>query len=287
MKTILKLISLYIKTLSVVSNDLAVRVAFNIFQRPSQRKIRKHEQEFLDANPPKDIYTPDGRVKYYELGDPNGPLVILVHGWESNAASLSGIGAALVDKGFHVVSFDTPAHGLSEEKRANLMTMANHMRAVLNHFHPIKPFSVVAHSFGSITSSYALSKENYKINHLIYLTTPMNLKEIFLEYKEMVSLNAKVYTGMVEMAESILGESLDEITMIKKTSFIDYKQLTLIHDHQDKMLPYTFSEQLAERLDRTELIPLDNSGHYRMLWDKRVISYVSGTLSEKVASTIS
>ncbi|MEZ4722544.1 MAG: alpha/beta hydrolase [Flavobacteriales bacterium] len=278
MKTILKLISIYIKAISMISTELAVNEAFNIFQRPRKLKIRKHEQEFLDEHPPQSLSTPDGNVKYYELGDKQGPLVFLVHGWESNAASLSGIGEALVAEGFHVVSFDTPAHGLSEEKRANLMTMANHMRAVLRHFNPSTSFSVVAHSFGSITSSYALSKENYEIDQLVYLTSPMNLKDIFLEYKDRVKLSGSVYEGMVGKAESILGESLDEITMLKKTACISYQHLLLIHDQKDKMLPFKYSEELANKLPRTKLIALEGSGHYRMLWDARVINSITRTL---------
>ena len=164
MNFILRIISVYIATLARIAPALAVRQAFQIFQRPVAKKLRPKERAFYQQHPAQCIDTPEGKVHYYKTGAANGPLVVLVHGWASNAASLSGIGAMLSEQGFCVVSVDMPGHGQSKEKRANLLTMSRHLQAVLDVLSPQSPFSVVAHSFGSMVTAYTLSKQSYAIN---------------------------------------------------------------------------------------------------------------------------
>ena len=173
-----------------------------------------------------------------------------------------------------------PAHGQSAEKRANLLTMSRHLQAVLDQLAPTEPFSVVAHSFGSMVSAFTLSKQRYNINQLVYLTAPSTLPAVFNEYKEMARLSTRVYNGLVSTAEGLLGESLDGVTTEAKTAAIDYNKLTLIHDRNDKILPFSNSEAMANGLDRAELHAITNTGHYRMLWDEGVIQLVAGTLAE-------
>jgi alpha-beta hydrolase superfamily lysophospholipase len=41
-----------------------------------------------------------------------GPAVHLIHGWGGNAGDLSRLVSPLVERGFSVVAFDAPGHGL-------------------------------------------------------------------------------------------------------------------------------------------------------------------------------
>lgn len=279
MKTILSLISLYLRLLEVISTKLAVAQAFRLFQKPRGRKMRAQEKAYYDTATPQRISTPDGDVCYYESGVANGPLVVLVHGWESNAGSVAGIGEALALEGFRVVAFDMPAHGNSTEKRANLHTMSNHLQAVLDRIATAAPFSVVAHSFGSIVSAYTLARGSYAVNQLVYLTAPAHMPGIFNEFKRMVRLSDTVYAGIVSTAEALVGEQLANITTEGKTRAISYRNLLLIHDRNDKVLSFSNSETLAAELPNATLHAFEDIGHYRMLWAPALIKLVTNTLA--------
>jgi len=47
--------------------------------------------------------------------------VILVHGWDSNAGSMSKIAEALVKKNKRVIAFNLPGHAFSKSSSTNLI----------------------------------------------------------------------------------------------------------------------------------------------------------------------
>ena len=56
----------------------------------------------------------------YEFGNPNENLVFLVHGWDSNAGSLSRFETELASNNYRIISFDLPAHTNTKETHTNL-----------------------------------------------------------------------------------------------------------------------------------------------------------------------
>jgi predicted alpha/beta hydrolase family esterase len=49
----------------------------------------------------------------------------------------------------------------------------------------------------------------------------------------------------------------------------------IIHDRLDKVIPFHNAETVAKNLKNCQLIPIENAGHYKILWDKRVIDLVA------------
>lgn len=283
MKFILALIKTYFTVTSTLFPKFAERQAFELFQKTAKRTYKPHETEFYSTAKKFTVPSDNGPVHCYEIGNPNGELVLLVHGWNSNAGSLSGIGQELASKGYRVVSFDLPAHGKSPEKRTNLLYCRMAMDAVLKHLNVKNPLNVVAHSFGSLVSSYSLNTTDIPVKNMVLLTTPNKVTTIFRDFAKTIGLSNKTYELMVAHAEQLLEESLEDLTVLSKLKKVNPEQLVLIHDHFDKMLPHANSEFLAQNLPNTTLYSFEKIGHYRMLWNETVIDRVMKSIEKKEA----
>ncbi|MFY0628401.1 MAG: alpha/beta fold hydrolase [Reichenbachiella sp.] len=278
MKSIIKF---YFKALSFISPNLAGLSAFNFFQRPLNKKVRKKELTFFKAVKSFKIkhYLED--IHCYELGPKDGPIVILVHGWESNAASLSGIGLQLAEEGYHVVLFNLPAHGFSKLKKANLKICKEVLLEVINHIHPSGPFSIIAHSFGSAVTTYALSKTTYHINNLILLTSPNKMADVFKEYSDFIGLSHAGYINLCNRATKLLKEPLEELAVASIGQKIRYDHMTIIQDENDKVINKEKAIHIYNGWENSELKLVKDKGHYRMLWDQSVIDLISIALKQK------
>jgi len=279
MKTLIKL---YFKTLSFLSPRLAGYAAFDFFQRTHNKKIRPKELAFFKAAKRFKIeyYLED--ISCYELGPISGPLVILVHGWESNAASMSAIGLKLAEEGHHVILFDLPAHGFSKLKKANLKICKDVLLEVIYHLNPVEPFSIVSHSFGSAVATYALSRTTYRVDNLVMLTSPNHVMDVFQDFSRIIGLNNKAYQNMCNRASKLLREPLVDLAVENFGNKFYYNHLTLIQDENDKVIPKENASRIYHAWDRSELKLLQNKGHYRMLWDQEVIDLVLSAVKKTI-----
>ncbi|MBX2969100.1 MAG: alpha/beta hydrolase [Cyclobacteriaceae bacterium] len=283
MKTlILSLLRLYYRLLSAFSPAKAGAKAFMLFQKTRKLPIKKAEYafyasvtEFMVTHSQEDLHA-------YETGNPDGKLVLLVHGWESNAGSMGAIAKALAQHGYRVVALDLPAHGKSKLTHTNLRECREALRALIFHLNPTEPFSIVSHSFGSAVSSYALSGSRYEVDQFIMLTSPNRLIDIFDEFKNIIGLGNKAYQHLLNKAESILNERVEELTVEDKARDMRVKEITILHDINDKVLPYANSLRLGSKLPQAELITLKDVGHYRMLWNADVIGRIQTALKSVV-----
>lgn len=282
MKTfILTLLRKYYALCSALFPTWAGASAFRLFQKTRKLPFKKSERQFYNRARKFEVVHPHENIHGYELGNPHGKLVLLVHGWESNAGSMGGIALALAEEGYRVVALDLPAHGYSRLTHTNLRDCREALRALIFQLRPTEPFSIVSHSFGSAVATYALSGSRYAVDDFIMLTSPNRLIDIFDAFRNQISLGNEAYEEMLDRAALLLNEPVPTLSVEDKALQVQYNQLTIIHDVNDKVLPYAISFRLANRLPRTNLIPLKNTGHYRMLWNTEVVS----TILEQLTAT--
>ncbi|NOQ74487.1 MAG: alpha/beta fold hydrolase [Crocinitomix sp.] len=273
-QTVLKI---YFGVLSFVAPSRAAKKSFDLFQKVRKKDIRPREASFfksarhfqveaiLDQNKV-------DQIDCYELGDPKQDLVVLVHGWDSNAGSMSQIANKLVEEGKRVVLFNLPGHAFSVHHSTNLLECKNAVTAVLNHLKPMSGFSVVSHSFGSAVVAYALSKNNYELDKLIFLTNPNRVEHIFKDFKNFIGLNNRAYLALLKLTQDKLGEPIHAVSVAANLTGVNYQKLLLIHDKNDKVLDYSNSLEVKDGNPKAELLTFENIGHYKMLWNKEVIN---------------
>lgn len=276
-----RVINIYFYLLSRLNYKLAGEQAFLLFQKPRKLSFKKAESDFFESanNFKVPYYLED--IDCYELGDPNGKLVLLIHGWDSNAGSLAGVAQHIADKGYHVVAVNLPAHGFSKLTKTNLKYCREVFHAVIEYIKPVERFSVVAHSFGSAVTAFSLADSRYKVDKLVFLTNPNKLSSIFYDFKNFIGLGNKGYEFLLNKVKKMLGESVENISIENYGKRIDYNKVLLIHDYYDKVLPYQNSVDVRAKWKQSEMITFHKIGHYRMLWNKEVIQSVGNFLDTK------
>lgn len=283
MKTlILSLLRFYYSLYSVISPGRAGAKAFRLFQKTRKLPLKKAEQEFYNQARPFEIKHPKENLYAYETGNPDGKLVVLVHGWESNAGSMGAIANALAQDGYRVVALDLPAHGNSKLTHTNLPACREALRALIFQLNPTEPFSIVSHSFGSAVSIYALSGSRYVLDQLIMLTSPNRLIAIFDDFRNTINLGHRAYQHLLNLTERILHERVEYSSVEEKARHIRAKNITILHDINDKVIPYANSLRLGSKLPQAELITLKDVGHCRMLWNADVIRRIQTVLKNAV-----
>jgi len=270
----------YFQVISTVAPAFAAKKAFELFQT-AQTRVRKEEADFFEQARHFQVHSPYEPVDVYEMGNPEGKIVFLVHGWNSNSGSMAAIGRELAGLGFRVISFNLPAHGTSKLKKVNLVISACTFISVIDYLKPSEPFSVVSHSFGSAVTTYALSTMNYKVDKLAFLSTPDRIFDILNDFRNSISLGDAAFDKMLQLAEALLGEPAENVNIHDKIKWVNYNELLLIHDLFDKVLAHRNSLNVHKSAKRSRLATLIKVGHYRMLWDEKVLNQLTHYFSEQ------
>ncbi len=273
MSILLKVIQWSFRASSEIFPKMTERRAFLMFQKIRNKKIRTEEQAFYAKARHFKIPYEKEAIDAYEMGNLQGELVFLIHGWDSNAGCMGGV-AELLTSDKRIVGFNLPAHGFHQAKGTNLMDSSRAFEAVLDYYRPGQPFSVIGHSFGSAVTVFTLSRLEYKVDKIVLLSTPDKLLDIFLAFKKMIHLGDKPFELLLERVHRIFGRPITELNIAGEIKIVHYDDLLVIHDEYDKVLDYKNAVAVTNVAPRATLLPFQKVGHYRMLWNKSVLDAV-------------
>ena len=113
---------------------------------PTIQQVPKLRQQFAESA--------DGvRIAVYEEGKPDGPAVVLVHGFPDSHVLWDGVVPLLADR-FRIIRYDNRGVGLSSvPKPVSAYAMARYaddFAAVIRELSPDRPVHVLAHDWGSV-----------------------------------------------------------------------------------------------------------------------------------------
>ena len=93
------------------------------------------------------------RLAVYEEGNPDGPTVVLLHGWPDSHVLWDGVVPLLTDK-FRVIRYDNRSAGVSKGptsfSKYRMADFADDFAAVVAELSPGRPVHVLGHDWGSI-----------------------------------------------------------------------------------------------------------------------------------------
>ncbi len=103
-------------------------------------------QQFVDS-------ADDVRIAVYEEGNPDGPTVVLVHGWPDSHVLWDGVVPLLAER-FRIIRYDNRGVGLSGAPKPvsayAMARFADDFAAVTAELSPGRPVHVLAHDWGSV-----------------------------------------------------------------------------------------------------------------------------------------
>lgn len=271
-----KLKRFYFKTYSKVAPKKASKIAFDAFQKVRFKQIRDREKSFFEEAHHFQVSVElrknkSESIDCYAMGDETNPLVLLVHGWDSNAGSLHALAEALVEAGKYAVLFNLPGHAFYQSSATNLLECRNAFTGVLEYLNPTEPLSILSHSFGSAVVAYGLANSPFQVEKAVFLTNPNHVEDIFREFKQIIGLSDRAYEHLIVKAEEIIDQSLSELSVERNVRKAQIEELLLIHDQHDKVLSYKNAKAVVQAHTNAELVTLSDVGHYRMLWNEDVV----------------
>ena len=249
---------LYLNTLALFQPEKAGALAFQIFCTPRQGRLREKDSAFLStADEEKDLYVNDLNIRCYHWRG-LGPTVLLVHGWESNAARWQRLVRQLRAKGFNVVAVDGPGHGQSGSRQFNVPLYANLLEAVVEHY---QPQGLVGHSIGGFASIYLLHEgQAPSVQQLAILGTPAELSHILDGFQRLLGLSSRVMRGFERIFRRRFGRSFADFSGPAMVRSLDVEGL-IVHDLNDPTVPYADAMAYADHWPQARFVTTRSQGH--------------------------
>ena len=267
----LALVKTYFGFTSLVNPEKAAKKGFKLFQKVRKKEILEREKLFYSQARSFELNRRDETIHCFEMGNPNGELVILVHGWDSNAGSMSKIANKMVSLDKRVIALNLPGHAYHKNKFTNLIECRDALMDLFEFIQPSPSTTIISHSFGSAVTANALAKSKIKIKNLIFLTNPNLVIDIFYQFKSSVGLNNVAFNKMIKMSEARFGIKIQSLDVQENLKNASYDRFLMMHDVHDKVLPIKYAKDLNNELENSQLIQLEKVGHYKMLWNDEVV----------------
>ncbi|HMB21971.1 MAG TPA: alpha/beta fold hydrolase [Anaerolineales bacterium] len=246
---------------SANESQAILKRVYRAFFSPGRYEVKPTEQEVLDWGNNIRLPFGGGELAVTTWGNWDRPAVLLMHGWGGTRAQMTGFVNPLLFAGYRVVAYDQPAHGESDGKLTNLLEIAPSMDLIAQREGPFH--AIIAHSFGTLITSYALVKRGFPPPaRLVYLGAFNRLMDSVPRFQALAKLPDEIIAGLRAMIYENFGQEVAEsITNEKLTPQIDIAAL-MFHAVTDNVTPIEDSRAIARVWERAHLFELDGSlGH--------------------------
>jgi len=209
------------------------------------------------------------KCRVYSAG--TGSVVLLIHGWEGSAYSLTAVARRLLEKGLRVVLFDLPAHGFSPGRKTNIVEIGRIIQKLAVDEGNLR--ALVGHSFGAACAGHAI-KSGVAMEHFVSISAPTTMDFIINRFCSMVGASDKTKKGLIRKIEAILQGPYEQESLTQLAATFDQKGL-IVHDRKDRMIPYSQAEEFSSAWPGARLLDTNKLGHSRILQDEDVIQAIT------------
>ena len=266
------------KVMSHITPSLIASKVYDFMSNPRIRKLRDHEEAILNKSHKETIQFKGFDIQTYTWGEPGNKLIFLIHGWEGQAGNFGALINILLEKGYQVKAFDAPSHGHSSKGKTSMFDFAELVTLLISQY---KPSYIVSHSFGTVTSLMAMTRNpDIPIEKWIIVTTPHNFKDRINDVKQFLGLSDKAMDKVLNLIEDKSYLKVDEMNITYFSDKIDHiKEAVMVHSKQDRILPIEYARKTQEAIKQSRLIELDNHGHYSILWSDELQEIIRNELN--------
>jgi len=235
-------------------------VAAELFRTTRRSSPRRGEREVLESATGSRI----AGMQVWSWGE--GPIVLLVHGWNGRSTQLGGFISPLVARGYRVVAFDALGHGDSDGTQSSLPEFANCIRQVVDELGGV--YAIVAHSLGGAATTYALAY-GLDAERAVFISPPADPREFLKVFAAALGINDDVRERVRQRLERRLGVPMEEMRAQAIAPRMEIP-LLVVHDRDDKEVPYSVGRCIASQWPSADLIITEGLGHQRILGDPNV-----------------
>lgn len=245
--------------------------ARRLFLTPPRHRFRDAELAALEEASPFTVSMPTGRLIGWRWGNPEDPVVVLAHGWGGRAAQLRSYVAPLVARGYSVVGFDAPGHGMTGGRESSVVHMAAALEAVLRDVGPAE--AIIGHSVGGAVTGYVLSR-GAAVKKAVLLAPPASLTDYSHRFAKLLKLPEGIRALMQAQIERRFGIRWSDFE-VEATAPKLTQPVLIVHDVDDRDNPFRDGERYAQHWPGARLVASHGLGHHGALRDSAVIHEVA------------
>lgn len=259
------------KFLQAISKDAAAKFAAKIFATPV--KIKAPERELMMRKSTKQhrlvLEKAKSEIEVYEYGY-SKTRILLVHGWAGRGTQLYHLADKLLENKMMVISFDAPAHGLSEGKRTNMFEFVEAIKAVEKNYGPFH--AAIGHSFGGMSLINSIAG-GLRVNKLVTIGADNSIPQIFRYFVKKLELKPEIAVRLTKMFESKYHIKVDDLTSEHQAEKVNVPTL-VIHDSDDKYVHVSSATAIRQKLEKGQLLITNNLGHHKIFKDDFVLGQI-------------
>ena len=253
-----KFIGLYINILSYLAPEAANSLAYKYFSQPMYGKLNKHKLPIILRQAQQETILHNDSAFQAYVWPGNETKVLLVHGWESNAARWKLLISYLRKSGCTIIALDAPAHGLSDGKEFTIPRYAEYVNVLV---HKYKPQYLVGHSLGGATVLYYQAHyPNPFIEKMVVLGAPSEFNAILYNYNKMLGLSKRVFSRLNAYCIECYGMDLKDFSGAAFAKKINIPGL-IVHDRADETVAYKEGKLIADAFPNAAFITTKGMGH--------------------------
>lgn len=254
---IAKSVGLYINCLSFVYPKKAYRLAYKFFSEPRKGKLDVNNlpKVLLKAELNSHSFNEHNFHTYTWKG--NDEIIVLVHGWESNASRWKKLISRLKKTGKTIIAIDAPAHGLSSGKEFNVPTYAQFIDQIVQKYNPK---TVIGHSIGGNAIAYFQAHYHHTFEKMILIGSPSDFDVILKNYIRMLSLNKRIHKSLISYTKQRFDITIYDFSaskFLKDTSIPGI----IAHDVDDDVVLFEEGKKIARSWKTAEFISTKGLGH--------------------------
>ncbi|WP_353850959.1 alpha/beta hydrolase [Flavobacterium sp.] len=244
--------------MSFIKPEKAKQIAYQLFSQPRKGKLNPNQLPKTLINTEKEIFQHEDHTFQTYIWKGNDEIILLVHGWESNASRWKKMLNHLKPLGKTIIAIDAPAHGLTTGKEFNAPKYAEYINTLTKKY---SPKIIIGHSVGGAAISYYLHKfGNPNIEKVVLLGAPSDFKIISNNFVSMLSLNKKIKNRLENYYQEKFNIHIDEF---KAHNFAqNFSQKAFIaHDIDDKIVLVEEGKKYASNWKNAIYIETKGLGH--------------------------
>jgi pimeloyl-ACP methyl ester carboxylesterase len=199
--------------------------------------------------------------------------VLIAHGFGSASRVFGHYIAALLKKGYEVVAFDAPGHGLSGGKRLFITDYVRMLSAVEQTYGPFQ--SWMAHSLGGL--ALALSLEDMQTDgesRLVLVAPAPGIAQAFDEWAFGLHLPAEVLREVEEYAKEVSGHPLAWYSLRRVIGSLG-ADILVVQDEGDAVVPLNTAKEIqGDGHANIHFLFTTGLGHKKVYKDQEVLDQI-------------
>lgn len=266
---------LQLKALLLFSKKAAARRAFTIFCTPMRKSVKPVATTAIPENISFEL---EGhRVAGYRWNHPQQAKVLLLHGFESSAASFSHFVDPLLQKNYEVIAFDAPAHGHSGGRQVTLPMYIETIRKINRLYGSVTMY--IAHSFGGLALAHFLETHQHDASTKAVFIAPATETTTAIDFFfQLLRVNGKLREAFDELIHEKSGEWPSHFSIRRAMKHIRASVLW-VHDERDELTPIGDALKIKEdKATNVEFVITKGLGHSRIYRDpdmvQRIIAFL-------------